>query len=173
MLCDGPYEPINTTNATSTSLNYSASSFKARPVCSVCFASFNSQPALNYHVKRVHLKVKDCFCDYCNYSCLGRDTMRNHMLTHVSLENRIKYPCHLCSAICISLTGYHTHVKNVHGERKIHGCPECDRKFTTSQGMKEHVKSYHHHVKYECPICNKFFSKHSMGRHNRRIHGIE
>lgn len=134
--------------------------------------SFHSKPALNFHTKRVHLKVKNCHCDYCGYACLGKETMRHHMITHVELENRIKYPCHLCSVICISINGYHTHVKNVHGERKIHDCPECERKFTTSTGMKEHIKSFHRHEKFECPICNRFFSKHSIGRHNRRFHGI-
>lgn len=53
----------------------------------------------------------------------------------------------------------------------INVCGECDRKFTTSKGLKNHITVLHTAPSFPCPICSlKFFRTDYVRRHIKRDH---
>jgi uncharacterized Zn-finger protein len=51
-----------------------------REICPECGLFYSDKRALDKHIKRIHLKIKDFCCDLCEY----RGTFKNNIADHVS-----------------------------------------------------------------------------------------
>jgi KRAB domain-containing zinc finger protein len=65
--------------------------------CDICHAKLITVANLRRHVREVHLmdRPKNVICDFCNYRCRFKSTMKNHLINnHI---DGAKYPTTICT----------------------------------------------------------------------------
>lgn len=62
----------------------------SKQVCSECGLLLSDKFNLQKHINRVHLKIKNFFCDLCSYSSMMRSSMANHMVRVIVLLLQIE-----------------------------------------------------------------------------------
>ena len=98
------------------------------------------------HIRNVHTRPKNCFCDICGFGIFNLNRLRRHMYKHLSKETKhelISYTCDLCGAHLHSKNSIKSHLKNIHlqtGDRE-YSC-FCGKTYKAESYLKIHQKSH-------------------------------
>jgi len=89
------------------------------------------------HIKAVHLKEKNYFCQQCDYKTL----FKSDLLKHDELVHRkIKKSCPHCGKQVANL---HEHIRLVHKKEKKFKCNYCGYTCAKQSDMKKHTRNVH------------------------------
>jgi len=89
------------------------------------------------HIKAVHMKEKNYFCNLCEYKTL----FKSDLLKHVELVHRkLKKSCPECGKQVANL---HEHIRIVHKKEKNFECNYCGYTCAKQSDMKKHTKNVH------------------------------
>ena len=73
-------------------------------------------------------------------------------------ENNKLYQCRACDKEFSTSSGLKDHIVKIHKGRKIFQCPICSDKFIDEEKMNEHIVNIHNGRKiFQCPICSDKF----------------
>lgn len=65
--------------------------------CDQCGGSFSRKSGVDFHIKRVHKKIKPYTCNTCDKSLVHKWDLDLHAATHMSRDERQKLGCTRCS----------------------------------------------------------------------------
>lgn len=123
--------------------------------CELCAARFSTNASLGYHLTTYHFDHYDCL--YCKeaYTLDQAEKFKMHMFKHE--HNLIKGT----SSTCVQCGKYFRFAGHLQEHVKARGqfhddqCAQCERRFTTHQDYKNHVRDEHNGVwKLKCGHCN-------------------
>ncbi|XP_055711524.1 uncharacterized protein LOC129806777 [Phlebotomus papatasi] len=127
-------------------------SYKCK-VCKKVFTSFyNLNSHLNVHeITKGSVKQNDSTqCDICGVEKETADKLSDHIKTH---KKSTKWCCTLCPYTAVKKYILVRHVKLIHkGVREYH-CPRCDKSFTGSANLENHILRHEGIKNYVCHIC--------------------
>ena len=143
--------------------------------CSQC--SFNSKHQYSYdrHLQEHQEGKRSHICQDCKSSFKTQRLLEAHLFKKHSKG----VLCDICDKNFESTSKRDAHVKNVHVQRKVHQCPECDKQFRFPSKLRKHLES-HQNAKappdppplHSCPDCSyKSRKKGNLNRHVRNTHG--
>ena len=122
--------------------------------CTSCDKRCKYQSELKVHVKRIHLKIKDHFCDNCDKSFSSKSDLNDHLSTHFGK----KFPCYMCGVKLSRKINLINHMKSLHVEKLKIEEPKSNNQQPTPE-------------KLPCHICGKLFnSNKTLRRHVRKNH---
>lgn len=101
-------------------------------------------------------KEYQCNLDDCCTTFVGFKAYEDH-----TLEAHKRFPCHLCKQTFSGKNNRTRHTRN-HNKDKIYPCPECNKKFSRPDSMREH--RFTHTLSYQedrCRKCTQAFDKKS------------
>ena len=138
--------------------------------CKICLKLFKSKTLLNYHVKRVHQKVKPLKCKSCDTSFQFQCHLRIHTNSvHLGIKTRKK--CEICKE---HFADIYRHKKKVHCETnltKAFNCNVCEKVYTNEVSLADHVRYTHRAARKQCELCNQTFSHvSSLIKHTKMKH---
>lgn len=122
----------------------------AKEMCPECGLLLTSKHNLEKHIKRVHLKLRNFFCDICGYSATFRHSIASHMVSHIDPNERRKWNCDLCSFVSVSKQSLRAH-KSYEHSGKVYTC-HCGKQFNQRASLSTHIKCVHHKIKDH--VCN-------------------
>lgn len=89
------------------------------------------------HIKAVHMKEKNYFCNLCDYKTL----FKSDLLKHDELVHRkIKKSCQECGK---KIANLYEHIRIVHKKEKNFKCNYCGYSCAKQSDMKKHSKNVH------------------------------
>ena len=129
---------------------------KRNAECASCDKMFMYKSELKAHVKAVHLKIKDLFCDNCGKRFSSKSHLNSHLSTH--LDN--SFQCNMCGVKLARKTNLINHIKTLHNssveEPKIEQswsdkipCHVCGKTFNNTKNLGLHVSRGHDVLKRE------------------------
>uniref|UniRef100_A0A336MQC0 CSON003984 protein n=1 Tax=Culicoides sonorensis TaxID=179676 RepID=A0A336MQC0_CULSO len=152
------------------------------------------------HMRRVHKREKNYFCDLCHYNCeypkklrvhisavhlnepieknFACDTCKKSFLTSPELIIHIKSvhlkeqaKCSICDKM-LSLSWLPSHIKYVHMKEKKYSCDLCHYKCEYPKKLRAHISGVHlKNRNYTCKICQKSFpNSTNLAFHIKSIH---
>ncbi len=162
---------------------------KRSHVCKHCSKGFNTSSALAMHL-RCHIETKQFACEVCGKLLKHRGSLYIHMQVH---QEDNPFVCEFCGRAFPSTWRLGQHKKDCANEcnickevinggrgalrkhKKLHPvafqCPTCDKRFTASHGLKQHMKSHLNERAYLCSICGKGFNRRdNRENHVQRVH---
>lgn len=122
----------------------------AKEMCPECGLLLTSKHNLEKHIKRVHLKLRNFFCDICGYSATFRHSIASHMISHVDPNERRKWNCDVCHFVSVSKQSLRAH-KSYEHSGKVYTC-HCGKQFNQRASLSTHIKCVHHKIKDH--LCN-------------------
>ena len=125
--------------------------------CGSCDKMFKYNSELKVHVKRIHLKIKDYFCDNCDKSFSSQTNLNTHLPTH--LENN--FPCYICGVKLSRKINLINHMKSLHTEKSLHA--ENVKKTKCEQPTPENLP---------CHVCGKLFNSNKNLKRHARNHDV-
>lgn len=132
------------------------------------------------HVMKMHMNIKNFFCDLCSYSSFFKFDMEQHVVkVHVKRHQKEaqKYFCEICGMKFDKRFHLNAHSRSKHSAKeRIHKCPTCEKckkletsyrqteilkylfsAFFSSENLKKHTES-HGPKEMPCEFCGKLFS---------------
>lgn len=122
----------------------------AKEMCPECGLLLTSKHNLEKHIKRVHLKLRNFFCDICGYSATFRHSIASHMVSHIDPNERRKWNCDMCNFVSVSKQSLRAH-KSYEHSGKFYTC-HCGKQFNQRASLSTHIKCVHHKIKDH--LCN-------------------
>ncbi|ODM97708.1 putative zinc finger protein, partial [Orchesella cincta] len=99
--------------------------------CKDCSLLFGTEVFLNKHIKAVHEKKKEQFCEYCGKEFLLTIDLKRHILLHtVPRELQYKkgpFTCEFCEAQFNVRQGLYYHLKKLHSDKFVLRCERCGK----------------------------------------------
>lgn len=80
--------------------------------CSSCDYKTKENRRLQSHVETVHMGLKPFKCQYCDYVCSERTSLKGHMYRHFKMK---PITCNYCDYGCIQRNAIKSHLKSKHG----------------------------------------------------------
>ena len=126
--------------------------------CGSCDRMFKYKSEWKLHMKKVHLKIKDYFCDNCDKSFSCQSNLNTHLPTH--LENN--FPCYMCGMKLSRKINLINHMKSLHVINDVKKpkikqqtpeqlpCHICGKLFNSNKNLRRHARG-HDVVKLEKP----------------------
>ena len=161
--------------------------------CEECSMQFNSKQRLKRHKDITHNGIRFP-CNDCNYQALDKFCLTDH-IQRVHLQ--IPYPCNLCDFQAKTKQSLQKHNMTEHGfkpnscfgvkesrfkisrkgmkkvpkKKKSYLCNDCNQSYTTSGGLKVHIRSEHNRIRHQCPDCDfKGITRGALNIHIQSIH---
>jgi len=136
-----------------------------------CDKVFRAWCHLSDHVYSHGKLAKPHLCSYCDYSSVTRANIRKHERTRHEDPERRDFSCDKCPKKFKTSSNLYEHLR-VHDTDCRHVCSVCQKEFKSVVGFNQHMR-IHSGDLFSCNHCGeKFQSKHSVGRHEKDIHGI-
>ncbi len=126
-------------------------------VCDLCEKRFNCKSKLEQH-RIVHTFVKPFACDAdgCEKKFTQKASMRLHKC-RVHEKVPSKYRCEHCDRSCSTSDVLKNHLRTHTGERP-YACTKCAMKFTQRSSVQAHCRAAHTNERaYACINCEKTF----------------
>ncbi|CAC5372915.1 KRAB [Mytilus coruscus] len=101
------------------------------------------------HVEAVALpddNDKILICNICDIEFVSRSNLNRHMKAH---KNK-KETCGICDKAFFTAYDVHAHIQSAH-EMVLHNCDQCNKKFRSKSGLKNHQKQ-HDNIFYICVL---------------------
>jgi KRAB domain-containing zinc finger protein len=133
--------------------------------CSICGASFFRKGWFNQHMMKNHPdgQIETFVCDLDAKIFTKKKYLRCHMRKHWQ-----KVECKFCH-LELTFRSMTTHMKTVHGTRKVFQCEICNSSFNTKHNLIRHERI--HDKKFSCKICNKKYAeKEQLNKHQNHFH---
>ena len=145
--------------------------------CLYCDKSFNRKDHLKNHMITHDPNKKVWKCERCAKEYSYSFSYRVHMAFHAA-EGGETLECGICKKTFEKKEEILFHLKIHTGARaaknateKIHGCPECDKKFFTRKDVKRHLITHTKKRDFLCQFCpQRFGRKDHLSRHLRTSH---
>ncbi|XP_036757791.2 transcriptional repressor CTCFL [Manis pentadactyla] len=140
--------------------------------CPQCATLISRKSDLRVHLLNMHTyKATEMKCRCCPAVFHERYALIQHQKTH---KNEKRFKCEHCSYACKEERQMAAHML-IHTGEKPFTCFSCNKSFRQKQLLNVHCKKYHDKnfipPVYECPTCDKAFSRRSnMRRHSRNCH---
>lgn len=105
----------------------------------ICPECGKSVEKLSLHIKTHHKgKVKEFFCDYCDYGTHVKDNLRHHIATHVD-----NFICSFCGKNYARKDSLDKHLKEKHIKTDdVFECDRCGQLFNTRRRLNNHKRRY-------------------------------
>lgn len=122
-----------------------------------------------------HIQPDAFKCSVCGYIVTRPSFLMNHMLTHVSAEEK-PFACPDCPKRFVWKNAFEIHVATHKPpeERRVYLCHVCSKQYDTPGGLSTHKRLAHSGEKREkilCHICSKEFSTRAgLNEHTDTIH---
>ena len=139
-------------------------------VCKICQKACLNKGNFLAHYKRIHLKLKNHKCNFCDKAFTDKKDLTNHIERH---ENKKNYKCDLCNKTFNAKDGLATHQKINHKAESIKvNCNLCNKQFASLNTLRSHTKEKHELIKpFQCRPCNKSFTRNwLLKNHTKNIH---
>lgn len=159
-------------------MNETLNQKRKRFTCDRCEYSSDRKDKLNNHIKAVHDKIKDFFCD--RDDCKKAFSTNGDLQTHIKgVHDKIKdFVCDRddCEMAFSTNGNLQTHIKMVHEKIKDFECnrDDCEMAFCTKTQLKRHIKAVHDKIKDF--VCNRdnckmaFSTNGKLKRHIKQVH---
>ena len=135
--------------------------------CQKCDKIVCSEQNLNLHMKRVHLQIKDYFCEQCPSSFSTKQELRSHALSHSEERN---FKCNQCDKAFKTKSYLKIHGR-IHSGEKPYFCEECGKSFSNQSQLISHKKERHSgEIPFQCDACEKGFKTQKYFRLHKKTH---
>ncbi|XP_050417534.1 zinc finger protein 626 [Patella vulgata] len=135
-------------------------------VCEYCGSVFKDPGCLRSHLFK-HTGVKNIACEFCDYKCCRKSSMRSHFLIMHSKDR--KYQCEHCGKKFPRPGGLRVHLL-CHVTEKLFGCDVCPARFARPSHLKRHKTTHREDNQYTCEICGHQSRQASNIRIHMRTH---
>ena len=141
-------------------------------ICSICKESFSSTQVLRTHIQGQHMKAPHLKCSQCDYHAGAAYSLRIHQRKHDNTALRFHCQHPVCDRSYTTLGHLNEHTKQHRGIRTP-PCPNCEKTFTVSSGLKSHLLSCSPDgqpmpKKFKCDICDKaYYRSGELAMHRR------
>uniref|UniRef100_A0A182MD18 C2H2-type domain-containing protein n=1 Tax=Anopheles culicifacies TaxID=139723 RepID=A0A182MD18_9DIPT len=126
---------------------------------------YRSLKQLNQHMRTVHgLESGTVKCQLCAKKFRSRVKLVEHKDMH---ENPERFRCTVCQEVHQNLE---EHMQNKHQEWEF-ACEECGKRFPFKNRLTAHMAKVHMKKDIICEECNKPFTKFSIEKHKKTVHG--
>ena len=141
--------------------------------CPFCGKEYTTKASLNLHIGRCHGDKETLMCTKCDYKTNVKHEMKGHYIRrHTELN---KQTCESCGEVFKNLKG---HLERTpcggqgYLERKKVPCIQCDKTFSNTSKMREHIKIIHGNVKDKiCSLCSyATYSNYNLKLHVSKMH---
>lgn len=138
---------------------------KKRIPCAICNKTYSSATALRTHMELHTMTEKPFKCEKCGSAFYNKHQLKSHV-------KKVHEPPSTCKICHAPLRGapavIRKHMMNVHGEKYMYQCKECDKQFEDLYELNAHKKS--HTATIQCNICGKIFSQKRNYTQHMNIH---
>lgn len=140
--------------------------------CDICSVSFKGKNSLAFHMNK-HQKNRKFRCEICKQGFNKPEYFKEHLLSH-SADPR-PFKCDLCPREYCSRRAVIHHITQVHlsgSKKKVFNCKECNRSFTNSKYLKEHLFAHSNNPRpFKCDRCrNDYKSRRALIHHKKVVH---
>ncbi|XP_060809086.1 zinc finger protein 260 isoform X1 [Amyelois transitella] len=138
--------------------------------CSYCEKVFSSNGKRCTHENHVHIgnRLKNK-CPHCPAKFVDYYTRKKHMVEEHGAEP-VTLNCLSCEKVFSSKVQLRVHTKRDHLLERNYECTECNAKFFSSKGLKQHKLKHTSEKQFKCEFCAKEFARSFTLREHLRIH---
>uniref|UniRef100_A0A6B2EJJ3 Putative zn finger n=1 Tax=Phlebotomus kandelakii TaxID=1109342 RepID=A0A6B2EJJ3_9DIPT len=145
-------------------------------ICAICSKRYVVKHWLELHIREKHLnqapekgKEKRFVCSKCPKRFVDKTRLKCHEITHIPKTERCIIPCPQCDRKLSSKNSLRIHLRNIHIGEKSFICEECGKAFVSAGALKEHKISHSEDRSFQCSICSKKFKNQpQLNRHEDR-----
>ena len=139
--------------------------------CKICAKTFEEVGRLKKHILNSgHNGQNDHKCDLCGKTFSTKIRLKYHVM---AIHEQIKpHKCHSCEKSFALKGRLRVHLDEVHGDN-VYICEICSCTFSSTTGLKTHVKRFHEGDKSDmvvCPQCGKSMRNNNLNTHTRIVH---
>ena len=142
-------------------------------LCSLCFSPYKAIESLKTHKRVDHFQHQPLHCPHCEMKFDIKQNLSSHLKSsHPSLWSggEKKYLCEKCDSRFYTSALLYAHRLNKHPIGS-NICSKCGNSFTSSHGLKNHMKYVHEDVgSFVCGICGKVFTKKRSIENHEKLH---
>lgn len=140
-----------------------------RSKCEICGKVVNTSN-LQRHIKAIHKKERDYFCDVCHKGFQKPEHLIQHLAAvHLKQKNHV---CTICNRKFSAKSDLQVHYNGMHGGKPKIQCEKCERTFALRMNYKRHMKS-HEKFPFSCKSvsCRQMFkTEKAVGKHVSKVH---
>ncbi|KAJ1527846.1 hypothetical protein ONE63_007786 [Megalurothrips usitatus] len=126
--------------------------------CNLCDKSFYRKATLDAHmVSHVPKDQQPFACCKCGRRFHCESLLRNHERVHLPNEEKLVFPCHVCSKKFSSRSAVTAHLRAVHYGERPFVCHLCGNSFTSKGVLQEHLTIHSDEEPWHCTQCTKKF----------------
>ncbi|XP_030033819.1 zinc finger protein 708 isoform X6 [Manduca sexta] len=131
---------------------------------------------LDTHIKKkIHERTQHTHCGQyykCGYCCEPfKDYWKKEAhLTEVHGVKNLTPICQACDKVFNSRKSLNIHTRRDHLMERPHKCTECDKKFFSTTGLKNHVVIHTKSRAFRCEVCLKSFGRQKTLNCHKKIH---
>ena len=135
-----------------------------------CDAVLKSKKLLLNHIEKDH-EGKPYSCQTCLESFGLKSELYNHSRSTHGLNILKNLKCHLCDHVTASNWDFKLHIATVHEGQRPYSCKHCNKSFTRTAHLKNHIECIHEKKKHICEICGASFNQNdTLKNHIKKIH---
>ena len=100
---------------------------KPKRQCNYCGAMIKNW---RRHIMKVHMNIKNVFCDICSYSSFFKYDMEQHMRVHIKKQQKEpqKFFCEVCGMEFEKRFHLNAHCRAKHmTKERVHQCSKCEK----------------------------------------------
>lgn len=108
---------------------------------------YNESVAKNNELLKYGMFTHPFICDFCNKSYTHKNTLRNHIKSHMGFVTPLTYKCNLCEKSYTKRHNLKCHMRATHLKVKSYFCSYCKKGFSWRYGLTSHENTHHKNKK--------------------------